>query len=90
MSTEGRLPNLIIVGLGKAGTTSLFWYLSQHSDVCASTVKEPGYFLPAAEGLELPPIGQYASYFKECGRERYRMEASPQYFHGARPVMEEL
>ncbi len=36
-----RLPNLITPGVGKAGTTSLFWYLSQHPEICPSGVKEP-------------------------------------------------
>ena len=37
-------PNLFIVGAPKAGTTSLHYYLSQHPDVCMSTVKEPNFF----------------------------------------------
>ena len=39
-----RLPNLLIVGIPKSGTTSLFAYLAQHRDICGCTVKEPGYF----------------------------------------------
>lgn len=36
--------NTFIVGAPKAGTTSLHFYLSQHKDVCMSTIKEPNYF----------------------------------------------
>ena len=36
--------NTFIVGAPKAGTTSLHYYLSQHEDVCMSTIKEPNYF----------------------------------------------
>ena len=36
--------NTFIVGAPKAGTTSLHHYLSQHTDVCMSSVKEPNYF----------------------------------------------
>lgn len=81
--TEERLPNLVIAGVGKAGTTSLFWYLSQHPDVCGSSVKEPRYFRYRDDPeAELPPLSEYASHFSHCGSQRYVMEASPQYFKG--------
>jgi hypothetical protein len=38
------LPNFLIVGAAKAGTTSLYNYCSQHYDIFMSAVKEP-YFL---------------------------------------------
>ncbi len=41
------LPNLIIAGVGKAATTSLFAYLSAHPDICPARVKE-GRILRAA------------------------------------------
>lgn len=85
-----RLPNLIIVGLGKAGTTSLFWYLSQHPDICASQVKEIRYFSTAAAGGPLPPIEGYAAHFARCRDRRYVMEASPQYFHDGPPVVDAI
>ena len=62
------LPNLIIAGVGKAGTTSLFWYLAQHPDVCASDVKEIQYFTPLSEGDGiLPPLAEYAAHFRGLG-----------------------
>jgi Sulfotransferase family len=39
-------PNFFIVGAGKAGTTSLYHYLSQHPQIYMSPVKEPCYFAP--------------------------------------------
>ena len=36
--------NTFIVGAPKAGTTSLYFYLQQHPDVCMSEIKEPNYF----------------------------------------------
>jgi hypothetical protein len=86
-----RLPNLVIAGVGKAGTTSLFWYLSQHPDVCPSRVKEIGYFKALVEGgVTLPPIDEYRGHFDRCAGERYRLEASPQYFHGGTRVIEAM
>jgi hypothetical protein len=86
---DGSLPNLIIAGVGKAGTTSLFWYLSQHPDICASKVKEIQFFTALTEGDGvLPPLEEYAKHFRQCEGERYRLEASPQYFHGGTPIVE--
>ena len=79
---SSRLPNLVIAGVGKAGTTSMFHYLSQHSDICASTVKEPRYFRVDGEQGRPDPLESYARLFTHCGAERYVMEASPQYFKG--------
>ena len=39
-----RLPNFFIVGAPKAGTTSLYYYLSQHPQVYMSAIKEPHFF----------------------------------------------
>ena len=86
-SIKASLPTVVIGGVGKAGTTSLFWYLSQHPDICASDVKEIRYFIPLSEGDgSLGPIEEYAAHFGRCGAERHRLEASPQYFHGGGPV----
>jgi Sulfotransferase family len=85
-----RLPNLIIAGVGKAGTTSLFSYLAQHPDICASRIKEANYFTPLRHGEELEPLETYAAHFSHCGRERYVMEATPVYFYGGRPLISAL
>ena len=86
-SIRTSLPTVVIGGVGKAGTTSLFWYLSQHPDVCASDVKEIRYFTPLSEGDgTLGPLEEYAAHFDRCRAERHRLEASPQYFHGGAPV----
>jgi len=38
------LPNFLIIGAGKCGTTSLYHYLRQHPDVFMSAVKETNWF----------------------------------------------
>ncbi len=40
----GLLPNFMIIGIPKGGTTSLFNYLSRHPDVAMSVRKEINYF----------------------------------------------
>lgn len=48
--TVGALPNMIITGAMKAGTTSLHNYLSLHSEIEMSAVKELDFFIrPEAE-----------------------------------------
>src|SRR3954454_23499000 len=81
----GRLPNLIIVGVSKGGTTSLFHYLRQHPDICGSDIKELYYFAPLRHGGELGPIEDYAVHFRHCTGYRYAVEATPGYFYGGRP-----
>ncbi|MGI9586499.1 MAG: sulfotransferase family protein [Acidimicrobiia bacterium] len=44
MSEERHLPNFLIVGTAKAGTTSLHSYLAQHPEVFMAQKKEPQFF----------------------------------------------
>ena len=39
------LPNFLILGAARCGTTSLHYYLAEHPDVCMSSIKEPNFFL---------------------------------------------
>jgi hypothetical protein len=86
MAGPEQLPNLIIAGVSKGGTTSLFRYLAQHPDICPSTIKELRYFEPLRYGEPLAPIESYARHFEHCTGQRYRMEATPSYFGGGPPV----
>jgi hypothetical protein len=45
ISTYIIKPNLFIVGAAKCGTTSLYYYLSQHPEVFNCPVKEPNHFI---------------------------------------------
>jgi hypothetical protein len=38
------LPNFLIIGAAKSGTTSLYHYLRQHPDIFMSPIKEPNYY----------------------------------------------
>ncbi len=38
------LPNFIVIGAAKAGTTALHWYLAEHPDVFMTPMKDPSYF----------------------------------------------
>jgi hypothetical protein len=80
------LPNLVIIGVAKAGTTSLFRYLAQHPDVCPADLKELRYFSAIRYGEPLPPLESYRKHFAHSTDERYRMEATPGYYAGGREV----
>ena len=90
--SSGRLANLLIVGVPKAGTTSLFGYLIQHPDICGSDVKEIGYFNyfhPLHNPDDrLPPIETYRAHFAHCTGQRYALEATPSYSYGGQEVID--
>lgn len=88
------LPNLIIAGIRKGGTTSLSHYLGQHPDICSSELKKVGFFLPLKYGESVGSLDSYAGHFEHCAGARYRMEATTGYFLGgasiAQPMAEML
>jgi len=79
-----RWPNLFIVGAPKAGTTSLYHYLSQVPEIYMSKVKEPNFFSVKTVGEKHPvkPIRdkkKYLHLFAEGKNFKYIGEASPTY-----------
>lgn len=78
--TNGRaaqtaLPNLIVIGAKKAGTTSLHHYLASHPDISMSREKELDFFL--AERNWSRGLGWYRRQFDAAAP--VRGEASPYY-----------
>lgn len=84
------LPNFIIAGTNKSGTTSLFRHLANHSDVCASNVKETCYFLPLRYGGHISPISSYQSYFDHLSNEKLVIESTPGYFYGGKKLVKKV
>ena len=72
------LPNLVIIGAMKSGTTSLHYYLSQHPDIFMSQPKELDFFVAErnwAKGLEwyeahftepTPIRGESSTFYTRC------------------------
>lgn len=89
-ATSLRLPNLIIGGVHKAGTTALYTYLSKHPEICPSFKKEIDYFLPLTFDREAGPIEEYAGHFRHCGNQRFLLEASPSYLYGKERIAEKI
>jgi hypothetical protein len=90
MKQNSLLPNFIIAGTNKAGTTSLFQYLKDHPQVCNSRDKETGYFLPFRYGKQAEPIEKYTEQFADYKGEKIIMEATPGYFYGGLPLANAL
>lgn len=57
VTPAGRLPTFFVVGVAKAGTTSLYHYLAQHPDIYMSPVKEPRFFALEGHSLDFPGPG---------------------------------
>lgn len=78
---------LIIGGTTKAGTTSVFRYLSAHPDVCASSLKETRFFLdkdyplPSTNRFNGNNLECYRVFFEHAVGEKIRMEATPDYLY---------
>lgn len=90
MSDESRIANFIIGGTEKAGTTSVFMYLSEHPEVCGSSSKETDFFRSGFTGSKLQDLEQYSRFFPRCQREVIApvvMEASPGYLGDAAQVV---
>jgi hypothetical protein len=69
------LPNLVVIGGAKTGSTSLHHYLSRHPDVFMSPKKEVRFFSDHFE----KGASWYRSHFRDAGAFAIRGETSPQY-----------
>jgi hypothetical protein len=86
-SWPGALPNLVVVGAMKCGTSSLHYYLDLHPEVSMSSPKELDFFVGESAGATSAPdegggnwfrgVEWYASHFDPAVR--VRGETSPNY-----------
>jgi hypothetical protein len=60
--------NLLIIGAGRSGTTSLYHYLKDHKDICFSDIKEVHYF--SLKDLFQRGENYFHSYFSNCKQEK--------------------
>jgi hypothetical protein len=89
-----KLPNFIVIGAPKSGTTSLYFYLKQHPDIFLPEQKELHYFTydilaQKAEGPGdkdvLPALcstkANYQSHYRSVGSQSAVGEVSPSYLY---------
>jgi hypothetical protein len=72
------LPNFLIVGAKKSGTTSLYYYLKQHPDIYMPDVKEPDFFTDGAPRA-VRTLREYQELFAGWNGQKALGEASTSY-----------
>jgi Sulfotransferase domain. len=91
------MPNFLIIGAAKSGTTSLYYYLKQHPQIYMSPIKEPRFF--AFDGIKMDfrgpgdrelncqtitEIEAYRALFQAASNETAIGEASTLYIYNPR------
>ncbi|PPS44230.1 sulfotransferase [Chroococcidiopsis sp. TS-821] len=89
------MPNFLVIGAAKAGTTALYYYLKQHPQIYMSPEKEPKFFALEGDKLDfrgpgdrenicksaITTIEAYRQLFKGVTNEIAIGEASPLYLY---------
>jgi hypothetical protein len=86
------LPNFLVIGAAKAGTTALHWYLKEHPSVFMTPVKDPSYFAygldadgkllwgdPELHPMPVKSLSEYERLFADGGDATAIGEASTMY-----------
>lgn len=73
------LPNFLIVGAAKSGTTSLYQYLRGHPDIFMPYLKEPGFLTTPEPYGRIETLDEYRRLFAKATSETAVGEASPIY-----------
>ncbi|MFK7848709.1 MAG: sulfotransferase [Rhodothermales bacterium] len=92
-----RLPDFLLIGAAKSGTTALFHYLGQHPGIYACPVREPNFF--ALEGKtinftgpgdketvgrhSINTLAEYGQLFEDTATGQVAGEVSPLYLYDA-------
>lgn len=72
-----KIPDIMIAGVPKSGTTFLFNALANHPSICPSTPKETYYHIHAENPYSTAlRYTDYAQFFKESGLETLHLEGS--------------
>jgi hypothetical protein len=73
------MPNFLIIGAAKSGTTSLYYWLKQHPQIYMAPVKETNFFAFEGEKLDFPEIARARAYLANC---KTTIEAYREQFQG--------
>ena len=80
-----NLPNFLIVGAAKSGTTSLYRYLNQHSKIFLPSYKEPHFFVNKKVAGKInnyiDNLDAYLKLFENAENYKHRGEASVFYLY---------
>jgi len=85
------LPNFLIIGAAKSGTTAIYTYIKQHPQIFMSEMKELRYFSYVQDPVLQPPkdyihpsittLDEYENHFKSVTNEVVIGESSPTYLY---------
>lgn len=90
-----RMPNFLIVGAAKSGTTALYHYLSQHPEIFLSPIKETNFFAQKGKKVDykgpkdnisghkstITEISDYQNQFSAVNNEKAVGEICPSYLY---------
>lgn len=79
MSHDPRLPDVIIPGVQKCGSSSMYRWLASHPDVCFPKRKEPNYFTD--ERVHRRGLSWYSALFEGAEPGQLVGEASTAYLY---------
>ena len=77
---------LIIAGVNKAATSSLFTYLNKKPYFSGSFVKETCFFLPLRFTSDLSDLNNYFKFYDVNSKCKYFLESTPGYFYGGKKI----
>ena len=78
------MPNFLIIGAMKSGTTALYYYLEQHPEIYMSPVKEPNFFSSQEQenaADTVTHIKTYQNLFRGASGKKAMGEASHSYLY---------
>lgn len=84
-----KKPKLIIAGVHKAATTSLFEYLSMHPNISPGNKKEIHFYTPLRYANPVGSVEDYSLNFDK-DIDGYLLDASPSYLYGGKKIAERI
>lgn len=97
MRKSNNMPDFLIIGAGKSGTTSIDNYLKQHPEIFMSSVKEPNFFAYELTDIDelkefpeelkhfkssVTSLNEYQALFDEATPQQLKGETSNTYLYG--------
>ena len=74
---RNNLPDFLVIGAQRCGTTFLYKLLKMHPSICISSKKETFYFIRDEEYVK--GLSYYSSFFSDCDENSLKGELTPDY-----------
>lgn len=89
---QNDIPDLIIAGAPKCGSSSLFFWLAAHPSICPSRKKETHFLRDGVNkhnkdlNIHENGIEAYSELFRNCRKDQLKLEATPRYLYEQTPI----